>query len=42
MTSTSVLEILSDEAKLVLTMAVGDLNSYISKKIEAEVNMNKQ
>ena len=41
MTSTAVLEILSDEAKFVLTMAVGDLNSYIAKKIEAEVNINK-
>ena len=41
MTSTAVIEILSNEAKVYLTTAVGDLNTYISKKIEAEVNGNK-
>lgn len=41
MTSTAVIEILSDEAKIYLTTAVGDLNTYITKKIEAEVNGNK-
>lgn len=41
MTSTAVIEILSDEAKIYLTTAVGDLETYITKKIEAEVNNNK-
>lgn len=41
MTSTAVIEILSNEAKVYLTTAVGDLNTYINKKIEAEVNGNK-
>ena len=41
MTSTAVIEILSDEAKIYLTTAVGDLQTYITKKIEAEVNGNK-
>lgn len=40
-TSTAVIEILSDEAIVYLTAAVGDLNAYITKKIEAEVNANK-
>lgn len=41
MTSKAVLDILSDDAKKYLTAAVGDLNVYITKKIEAEVNLNK-
>ena len=41
MTSKAVLDILSDDAKEYLTAAVGDLNVYITKKIEAEVNLNK-
>ena len=41
MTCTAVLEILSDDAKLYLNAAVGDLQTLISKKIEAEVNANK-
>lgn len=41
MTSKAVLDILSDDAKEYLTAAVGDLNTYITKKIEAEVNLNK-
>ena len=39
MTCTAVLEILSDDAKLYLTAAVGDLQTLITKKIEAEVNV---
>lgn len=41
LTSNAVIEILSDDAKIYLTAAVGDLNTYITKKIEAEVNINK-
>ena len=41
MTSTAVLEILNDEAKVYLSTAVGDLQTFITKKIEAEVNLNK-
>lgn len=41
MTSKAVLDILSDDAKEYLTAAVGDLNVYITKRIEAEVNLNK-
>ena len=41
LTSNAVLEILSAEAQEYLSNAVGDLNSYITKKIEAEVNLNK-
>lgn len=41
LTSNAVLEILSSEAQEYLSNAVGDLNSYITKKIEAEVNYNK-
>ena len=40
-TSEAVLEILSDDAKQYLSSAIGDLNIYITKKIEAEVNLNK-
>ena len=41
LTSEAVMEILSEDAKIYLTSAVGDLNAYITKKIEAEVNINK-
>lgn len=41
LTSKAVMEILSEEAKIYLVSAVGDLNAYITKKIEAEVNINK-
>ena len=40
-TSDAVMQILSTEAQEYLSTAVGDLNSYITKKIEAEVNLNK-
>ena len=41
LTSEAVMEILSEEAKIYLASAVGDLNAYITKKLEAEVNINK-
>ena len=41
LTKDAVLNILSAEAQEYLTTAVGDLNVYITKKIEAEVNLNK-
>ena len=41
LTSNAVLSILSQDAQEYLTSAVGDLNAYITKKIEAEVNANK-
>lgn len=41
LTLTSVLTILNDDAKEVLTEAIGDLNVYISQKIEAEVKIVK-
>lgn len=40
-TNEAVLEILNDDAKQYLSCAIGDLNTYITKKIEAEVNLNK-
>ena len=40
-TYTAVMNILSEEAKKYLTVAVGDLNLYITQKIEAEVNASK-
>lgn len=40
-TYNAVLAILSDEAKVYLESAYGDLTTYITKKIEAEVNLNK-
>ena len=42
MTSAAVLEILNAEAKEYLTQAIGVLNAYVAKKIEAEVNNNKK
>lgn len=41
LTSNAVMEILSADAQEYLSSAVGDLNAYITKKIEAEVNANK-
>ena len=41
-TYSAVMNILSEEAKEYLTVAVGDLNLYITQKIEAEVSINKQ
>lgn len=41
LTSEAVLSILSQDAQEYLTSAVGDLNAYIAKKIEAEVNIKK-
>lgn len=40
-TSAAVIEILSEEAIVYLTTAVGDLDVFITKRIEAEVNANK-
>ena len=39
MTCDAVLSILSQEAIVYLTSAVGDLNAYITNQIEAEVNI---
>lgn len=41
MTYESVIKLLTDEAQEYLSEAVGDLNLYITQKIEAEVNLNK-
>lgn len=41
LTSSAVMNILSTDAQEYLSSAVGDLNAYITKKIEAEVNANK-
>ena len=41
MTYEAVLELLSDEAKKYLIEAFGDLETYITKQIEAEVNIQK-
>lgn len=40
-TSEAVLAILSEEAKKYLSTAFGDLETYINKKIESEVKINK-
>lgn len=37
----AVMEILSDDAKEFLNSAVGDLNIYVTKLIEAQVKLNK-
>ena len=37
----TVMTVLTDEAKLYLTEAVGDLQAYITAQIEAQVNINK-
>ena len=41
MTYEAVVRLLTDEATEYLNAAVGDLNLYITQKIEAEVNLNK-
>ena len=41
MTYTAVMNLLTEEATEYLNEAVGDLNLYITQKIEAEVNLNK-
>lgn len=41
-TYNAVMNILSEEAKEYLTTAVGDLQLYITQKIEAEVKVHKQ
>lgn len=40
-TYTSVMKILSEEAKIYLANAVGDLETFIYNKIEAEVKLSK-
>ena len=40
-TSEAVMSILNQDAVEYLSSAVGDLEAYINKKIEAEVNLNK-
>lgn len=42
MTYNSVINILTDEAKIYLTSIYGDLTAYITNMIEAEVNKNKK
>ncbi len=42
MTLNAVLDILSEEAKVYLSEAFGDLNTYITTQIEASVNLNKK
>ena len=42
LTYNAVLAILTDEAREYLTSAVGDLNAYITKQIEATVRGNKE
>ena len=41
MTYEAVVQLLTDEATAYLQEAVGDLNLYITQKIEAEVKLNK-
>lgn len=41
LTFESVFNLLTEEAKEYLSAAVGDLNLYITQKIEAEVQLNK-
>ena len=41
LTYNAVITILSKDAQEYLSSAIGDLNTYITKKIEAEVNLNK-
>ena len=41
MTYEAVVKLLTDEAQVYLNEAVGDLNLYITQKIESEVNLNK-
>ena len=42
LTYNSVINILTDEAKVYLTSIYGDLTAYITNMIEAEVNKNKK
>lgn len=42
MTYEAVIKLLTDEATEYLTEAVGDLNLYITQKIESEVKINKE
>lgn len=42
MTYQSVLNILSEDAKKYLTSAIGDLDEFLRKQIEVEVNINKK
>ena len=41
MTFKSVISILTEDAKVYLTEAIGDLQAYITASIEAQVNLNK-
>lgn len=41
LTSEAVMEILSEDAKQFLTEMVGDLEKYMTSKIEAQVKLNK-
>ncbi len=41
-TCNNVLAILSDDAKEYLSVALGDLQTYIANRVEAEVKLNKQ
>lgn len=41
LTFNAVMDVLADDAKEYLTNIYGDLSAYISNKIEAEVNLNK-
>ena len=41
MTYDAVMAILTDDAKVYLSNVFGDLETYITKLIEAEVNVNK-
>ena len=41
MTYEAVVKLLTNEAQIYLNEAVGDLNLYITQKIESEVNLNK-
>ena len=42
MTYEAVMKVLTDEAKVYLEAAVGDLNTYITNQIEATVKMTKE
>lgn len=41
LTYDAVMKVLTDEAKIYLTAIYGDLTTYITNKIEAEVNLSK-
>lgn len=40
-TYVAIMTILTEEAKIYLTEAIGDLQTYITEQIEAQVNINK-